>query len=73
MERAPDAVFVDGLGLAKDAGSVRSINVVLLGALSCHLDFSHDEWRRAIETRVPKKTIDVNLTAFELGRRSAQG
>jgi len=33
-----------------------------------HLDFATEEWHAAIERRVPPKTVEINLKAFELGR-----
>jgi indolepyruvate ferredoxin oxidoreductase beta subunit len=70
-ERVPDAVFLDALKLAEEAGSVRAVNTVMLGAFSKYLDFSDDDWRKAIADRVPEKTIDLNIAAFELGRKAA--
>jgi indolepyruvate ferredoxin oxidoreductase beta subunit len=70
----PNAFFIDALALAKEAGNARAVNTVMLGAFSNYLDFTEDEWRKAIEARVPKKTIEINSKAFELGRRaSARG
>lgn len=69
-ERAPGALKIDALKLAKEAGHIRAVNVVILGAISHFLDFTEDEWRAAIESRVPKKTIEINIKAFELGRRA---
>jgi indolepyruvate ferredoxin oxidoreductase, beta subunit len=62
------AVLLDAEALACEAGSPRSANVVLLGALSLGLDFEEEAWRRVIAGRVPAKTVDANLRAFELGR-----
>ncbi|MCD4690305.1 indolepyruvate oxidoreductase subunit beta [bacterium] len=67
-ERSPGALKIDAFALAKEAGHIRAVNVVMLGAISQFLDFSEDEWKAAIEARVPKKTIATNLKAFELGR-----
>ena len=58
--------------LAKQAGSIKAVNVVLLGALSTRLPYPEDLWRRTIELRVPEKFKDINLKAFELGRDWAQ-
>ena len=30
------------------------------------------DWKKAIEARVPKKTVEVNLRAFELGRNATR-
>jgi indolepyruvate ferredoxin oxidoreductase beta subunit len=65
------AVFNDAEPLACRAGSPRSANVVLLGALSAGLPFALDTWREVIANRVPPKTVDANLAAFELGRQAS--
>ena len=62
------AIFIDAEALACQAGSPKSANVVLMGALSTGLDFPADLWRDVITDRVPPKTVEANLKAFELGR-----
>lgn len=66
------AVLLDAEEIACKAGSPRSANVVLLGALSVGLPFPVSVWREVITARVPPKTIDGNLAAFELGRAACQ-
>ena len=69
-----DLHFIPTLTLAKDAGSARAHNVVLLGALSALIDEVPAEvWLRVIEERVPPKTIAINRRAFEAGRRAGPG
>lgn len=67
-----DAVFIEADVLACQAGSPRSANVVLMGALSWGLPFDEKVWRDVIEKRVPPKTVSANLAAFELGRQACQ-
>jgi len=67
---AQGAIFLDAEELACEAGSPKSANVVLLGALSTGLEFPEELWHQTIGARVPPKTVDVNLRAFELGRRA---
>ena len=62
------AVRIDAGEIARAAGSPKSTNVVLVGALSTALPFSVEEWQDAIRRRVPPKTIDANLVAFAKGR-----
>jgi indolepyruvate ferredoxin oxidoreductase beta subunit len=64
------AVMVDGDKLAKEAGTIRAVNIVLLGALSKYLPFSDELWLEAIKQRVPEKFIDMNMKAFHLGREA---
>lgn len=64
------AIFIDADILACQAGSPKSANVVLMGALSTGLPFSEDTWREVIAGRVPPKTVDANMAAFALGRQA---
>jgi len=64
------AIFIDADELACEAGSPKSANVVLMGALSTGLAFDEALWREVIADRVPPKTIEANLRAFELGRQA---
>jgi indolepyruvate ferredoxin oxidoreductase beta subunit len=59
---------VDAEGLAREAGTLRAVNVALLGAASTVLPFTPEDWRRGLEAAVPARILDVNLRAFELGR-----
>jgi len=61
-------VIVDGIKIAEDIGNPRTINSVLLGALSNYLEFDEEHWMKAIAQRIPPKTIDLNRKAFEAGR-----
>jgi indolepyruvate ferredoxin oxidoreductase beta subunit len=68
LKRAPDAHLIDALKLANEAGHARAVNTVMLGAFANYLDFYDEDWHEAISKRVPPKTIDINLRAFELGK-----
>jgi indolepyruvate ferredoxin oxidoreductase beta subunit len=52
--------------------SRKSLNVALLGALSTYLDIPEEEWFLAIRAAFPERLHEANLSAFELGRSSAQ-
>ena len=43
-----------------------------MGALSLGLPFAEESWREVIAARVPPKTIEANLRAFELGRQACR-
>ncbi len=66
---------IDALELAKESGNVRTENTVFLGCLSALEAFKVDEKaiRGSISEAVPKKTIEQNLKAFDLGKQSAHG
>ena len=63
----PDAVFVDALSLAKKAGNMKALNIVLIGVLAKHMDIDKQAFLDAIKQTVPPKTLEVNMTAFEMG------
>lgn len=64
-------VLVDADGLAREAGTVRAANVVLLGAASRLLAFKPESWARGLAAAVPAKIREVNERAFALGREAA--
>lgn len=66
------ARLIDATGIAASVASPKSANVVLLGALSTALDFPEETWREVISKRVPPKSIEANLAAFEAGREAAR-
>jgi indolepyruvate ferredoxin oxidoreductase beta subunit len=63
----PDAVFVDALRLATEAGNAKAVNIVLIGVLARHMDIDKQAFLDAIKQTVPPKTLDINLVAFEKG------
>lgn len=63
----PNTVIVDGFSLAKKAGDTRSMNIALLGTLARRLKTDKKIWYDVIGERVPKKTLEVNIRAFDLG------
>jgi indolepyruvate ferredoxin oxidoreductase beta subunit len=65
--------LVPSIQLAEEAGNARAHNVVVLGVLSCLVDGVPGEaWRQVISRWVPKRYVDVNMSAFEAGRRLGQ-
>lgn len=61
---------LDCLTLAERAGSVKAVNIVLMGRLSKYFDFTEEEWKQAIVECVPAKFTELNLKAFDLGRNA---
>lgn len=67
-EAGLDVDAIDALSLAREAGSDKAVNLVLMGRLSNYFDFTDEEWNAAIEQSVPPKFLDLNKKAFALGR-----
>ena len=57
----------DALSLAEQAGSVKAVNVVLIGAMAKALGTEKEIWLKTIEKTVPPKFVEMNKRAFELG------
>jgi len=69
---AAKVCLVPSSRLAKEAGTVRAHNIVVLGALSTYLpDVAPTVWEEVIAASVPQRYIEVNLQAFRLGRGAA--
>jgi len=61
---------LDCLSLAEQAGSVKAVNIVLMGKLSKYFDIPLEKWQKAIEECVPEKFLELNKKAFALGRQA---
>lgn len=61
------ATLIPASKLAREAGTVKCANVVLLGALAAGLPFPSESWEQQIRAKVPPKTIDMNIKAFHAG------
>lgn len=68
----PDVQLVDAAKQAIRAGNIRTVNTVLLGALSCFLNLSLKLWDKALADSFPAKLIGVNREAFRLGRKTVK-
>lgn len=76
VRKAPRAVVVDAEKLAKEAGTVKAQNIVLLGAAAPSLILAEASLLRTIEDLFRGRgqtVLDANLKAFELGKRAALG
>ena len=71
-QQFPASVVIDGLNLALIAGNAKTVNTVLLGALSNILPFERELWLEALHKMIPARLMDVNMKAFELGCREVQ-
>jgi len=69
-QRASKVLVVDALPLAKQAGNPRTVNTIMLAALSTLLETDPAVWESAILRRVPSRYADVNKVAFGLGEQA---
>ena len=74
-EKTGRLIAFDAAELAREAGNIMSVNIVLLGAL-CQtgiLPVTEAMVREAIKTRTKAAFVDTNLKAFALGFGAAAG
>lgn len=64
--------LLDADALAIEAGNLKAVNTVLMGALSTALPFSTEMWLAQIEKNVKPKFVEMNKKAFLLGREVDQ-
>ena len=64
-----DLIEVNALEMADKMGNQLIVSTVLLGVLSKYLEFSEEEWRAVIARLVPEKHREINLKAFDAGRK----
>ena len=67
-----DLTALDALSLAKEAGNVKAVNVVLMGVMAKNTDIPYQTWVNAVRECVPAKFLEVNLRAFDAGYNSAK-
>lgn len=67
LASAADTTVVDAASLAKQAGNIKAVNVVLIGVMAASSEISKEVWMETIKSTVPERFLDVNLKAFELG------
>ncbi len=58
---------LDALSLAKQAGTPKAVNIVLMGRLARNFNIAYDKWISAIEKTVKPKFTELNKQAFALG------
>jgi len=74
IEKVPNHIAIDADKIAKEIKSVKSANMVILGAASKHVGISYEELQNGVRMLFKKKGEDVinaNLRALDEGRKFA--
>ncbi len=67
LQKVCDLTTVDAASLAAQAGSIKAVNVVLIGVMATSTDIPYEDWIETIRNTVPPKFVDLNIKAFDLG------
>lgn len=72
--KTANLIAFNAADLAKEAGNVMSVNMVLLGAMiqTDILPLTADSIKETIKTKTKKAFVDINLKAFDLGYSTAK-
>jgi len=69
QRKAGKVIFIAAYDMAKKLGNYRIMNVLMLGILSNFLDLETEVWLDCIRAKVPTKTVESNIRAFDEGRK----
>ena len=74
LKRRTDRVFfIDANKKARELGNVRTLNIFMLGCFSVFAPMDITFWKESISRRMPPNILEINLTAFEMGRKEIEG
>ena len=74
LRQVTDQVYlIEGTERAKELGNIRTLNIFMLGCASLFLPFKVNAWEESINRRLPEKVRQINLTAFNRGRKELKG
>ncbi len=68
--KTSNVVAFDALSGAIEAGTVKAVNIVLIGCLAKNSEVEKEVWIDVIKETVPPKFLEINLKAFEIGYNS---
>ncbi len=61
---------INAMEKAEELGNTRVFNTIVLGMAARHMNYSKEQWIEVIKSKVPPKTVDINLAGFEAGYNS---
>jgi indolepyruvate ferredoxin oxidoreductase beta subunit len=67
ISRKIDIKSIKAGDTAEEIGNIRTMNIVLLGALVKILKMEKIDWEKAMKDNIKAKMIDINLKAFKAG------
>lgn len=65
--RSKEICLIDALSIASKLGSVKVVNIIMIGAYAAYIGDAIEEWEKIIEVTVPKHTIEINKKALRRG------
>lgn len=73
LKRRTDKIyFIDANKRAQEIGNVRTLNIFMLGCFSVFAPLDVQVWKDSIIRRMPENLRDINLRAFDMGRKEIE-
>ncbi len=69
---AKEICLMDALSIANAIGSVKVVNIIMIGAYAASIGDTLEAWEAIITKTVPQKTIAMNLEALRKGYEAYQ-
>jgi indolepyruvate ferredoxin oxidoreductase beta subunit len=74
QENVPGVILIDALEIARQAGNVKTISAVMLGAFAAMCDeLDTDAILNEMVAKLPGKLRDINIRAFNMGKEFVEG
>lgn len=71
-QRTDRVYFIEGARRARELGNIRTLNMFMLGCASLFTPFKVQIWKDSIFQRLPASIRQINITAFNQGRKEMQ-
>ncbi|MCG8482626.1 MAG: indolepyruvate oxidoreductase subunit beta [Clostridia bacterium] len=67
LKESADTTIFKAADIAKQLGNIKTMNIVLLGALVKAMGLDNLDWDKAIKSNVKEHLINININAFNEG------
>jgi indolepyruvate ferredoxin oxidoreductase beta subunit len=72
-QRSDRIYFVNGTNQTRELGNIKTLNMFMLGCASLFLPLKVHVWKDSISQRVSASMRQINITAFDQGRKEIRG
>jgi len=72
-QRSDHIYAINATSRARELGNVRTLNMFILGCVSLFLPLKVQTWKDSICQRLPASIKQINITAFDEGRKEIRG
>lgn len=69
LRKKVDTIVFKAADIAKNLGNIKTMNIVLLGALVRAMGLQDLDWEQVIKNNVKENLVDINIKAFDEGMK----